>query len=217
MANGFLKPYFCQNPSMQRFLLFIPILLLLTACTDGEKPAEEATSKHSPAFNQSVDDALNSYYALTESFVVWDSISVPARAKELELRIDSLQLGELKKDSVVSSEAVAALASAKMVLRDIHEPNDLTFKRRQLNILTQHFFDFLRAVQYDVKKVYLQECPMAFNDEEPGIWLSPADSIRNPYLGTHHPYYGKGMLHCGDNKTKIDFTPKSGAEEKSNP
>ena len=202
---------------MQRFLLFFPFLLLLTACTDTEKPAEETTSKHSPAFNQSVDDALNSYYALTESFVVWDSISVPARAKELELKIDSLQLGELKKDSIVSSEAVAALASAKMVLRDIHEPNDLVFKRRQLNILTQYFFDFLRAVQYDVKKVYLQECPMAFNDEEPGIWLSPEDSIRNPYLGMHHPYYGKGMLHCGDNKTKIDFTPKSGAEEKSNP
>ena len=127
---------------MQRFLLFFPFLLLLTACTDTEKPAEETTSKHSPAFNQSVDDALNSYYALTESFVVWDSISVPARAKELELKIDSLQLGELKKDSIVSSEAVAALASAKMVLRDIHEPNDLVFKRRQLNILTQHFFRF---------------------------------------------------------------------------
>jgi hypothetical protein len=49
---------------------------------------------------------------------------------------------------------------------------------------------------------------MAFNDTEPGDWLSETDSIRNPYLGLHHPKYGKAMIDCGQTKSTIDFTKK---------
>ena len=47
---------------------------------------------------------------------------------------------------------------------------------------------------------------MAFNDTEPGLWLSKTEAIRNPYLGLHHPKYGKAMLVCGEVKDEIQFS-----------
>jgi len=40
------------------------------------------------------------------------------------------------------------------------------------------------------------------------VWLSETDSVRNPYLGLHHPKYGKAMIECGSTKSTIDFISK---------
>jgi hypothetical protein len=47
---------------------------------------------------------------------------------------------------------------------------------------------------------------MAFNDAEPGVWLSSSDSVRNPYLGLHHPKYKSEMVECGGPKDTLNFT-----------
>jgi hypothetical protein len=49
---------------------------------------------------------------------------------------------------------------------------------------------------------------MAFNDSIPGDWLSETESIRNPYMGLHHPRYGDAMIECGSTKSTIDFSKK---------
>ena len=87
------------------------------------------------------------------------------------------------------------------------ESPDLTAKRRALNTISDHLYNFLRVVKYGQKKVYWQECPMAFNDTESGFWLSDSAAIRNPYLGMHDPKYGSGMLRCGETRDSLDFTP----------
>jgi hypothetical protein len=66
----------------------------------------------------------------------------------------------------------------------------------------------MRTIRYDGGKIYLQECPMAFNETEPGVWLSSTDSIQNPYLGLHHPKYKGGMLECGATKDTLNFTTR---------
>lgn len=76
-------------------------------------------------------------------------------------------------------------------------------KRRAFHTVSQNMYDLLRTVQYDAETVYLQECPMAFNDDETGNWLSNTADIRNPYLGLHHPRYKNGMLECGETKDSI--------------
>jgi hypothetical protein len=78
-------------------------------------------------------------------------------------------------------------------------------KRRSFHSLSQNIFDLLRTIRFDAAKVYLQECPMAFNDTEAAIWLSNKTEIRNPYLGLHHPRYQSGMLNCGDVKDSLRF------------
>jgi hypothetical protein len=109
-------------------------------------------------------------------------------------------------------EAITApadtLVLAKKDLQAMVMNKNITDKRHDLNSLTQHLYAFLEKVQYDEKKIYLNECPMAFNDTIPGDWLSETDSIRNPYLGLHHPKYGKAMIDCGGTKSTLDYSSK---------
>lgn len=194
----------------------IPVLLSLiafgfTACNSSEQqaspePQTMIESKHSTAFNQSVQSVLNSYYDLTEAFVNWDSVAASSLAKQLSSKLDSLPLDEIKKDSTAAEKAVSYLDGAKKDVNGIVASSDITAKRHALNALTDNLFGFLNDIKYDREKLYLHECPMAFNDVESGHWISGADSIRNPYLGLHHPRYGKGMLQCGDNKEVLNFT-----------
>ena len=193
---------------MLRHLLLGFLVLAFISCNNDKKQAVKETagpSRHSPEFNRSISSLMDSYYQLTEAFVNWDSSSAASLAKLVKDRLDSLPLEELKKDS--SSEAtITILDGAKNDLEAISAMKDITTKRHALNALSDKLFLLLNTVRYDRQKLYLHECPMAFNDEDPGHWLSPADSIRNPYLGLHHPRYKGGMIECGETKEVINFT-----------
>ena len=201
---------------MRNLIILISILLITIAVwfvvknnkKENPKPQPLAVSKHSSAFNQSIEDAMETYYNLTEAFVNWDSTNAAAKASELKIKLDSLKLDDLKKDSgSISQTALTFIANAKNDVNSIVSETGIENKRHSLNSLTDNLFQFLRVVHYDREKLYLQQCPMAFNDTEPGLWLSKKDSIRNPYLGLHHPRYGKGMIECGETKETLNFTP----------
>ena len=153
---------------------------------------------------------LDSYYELTESLVNWDSLSSQTKAKSLKEKINELQLDELKKDSgAILETANSFLGDSKSNLDSIAANKGITAQREGLNSLSQNLYDFLRVVKYDESKLYFQLCPMAFNNEtSPGVWLSKTDSIINPYMGIHHPHYGKGMIHCGETKDTLNFMPE---------
>ena len=204
---------------MRKFILILFILVIAVLAwlffakrnRDNESHRDKAiaVSKHSSAFNQSVNNALSAYYDLTESFVNWDSVTSKVRAKTVKEKLDSLRLEELKKDSSgISETAQSFIADAKANLDSIQSQSTLTDQRHSLNNLSQNLYDFLRSVKYDQSKLYLQECPMAFNETESGIWLSKAEAIRNPYMGLHHPHYGKGMIDCGEIKDTLNFMRK---------
>jgi hypothetical protein len=147
---------------------------------------------------------MDSYHALTEAFVNWDSSKVDQRSAELKLRLDSINFYGFNPSTI--TVPVDTLQLAKKDLQAMAQKKSIADKRHDLNSLTQHLYAFLNQVQYDEKKIYLNECPMAFNDSIPGDWLSETDSIRNPYMGLHHPHYGSAMIECGNNKSTIDFT-----------
>jgi hypothetical protein len=192
-----------------RFLVIPVVLFILASCNNEEqKPAEKkVASQHSAGFNGSFDAMMGDYYALTEGFVNWDSNAVNARAAALHKSLNNLSLNDLKKDSAAYLTAQETAKSTITTVEEIGKAADITSKRRNFNTLSQNIYDLLRAVKYDEKKLYLQECPMAFNDTEAGVWLTDkgSDVIRNPYLGLHHPKYGKSMIECGSNKSTIDF------------
>jgi Protein of unknown function (DUF3347). len=204
---------------MRNILIVIILLVIVIAgwrLINKTNNAEEArqnpikVSKHSPGFNASVGTMLDAYYGLTESLVNWDSVSAQTKAKSLKEKINSLQLDELKKDSgAILETANSFLSDSKSNLDSIAANTGITAQRDGLNSLTQNLYDFLRVVKYDESKLYLQLCPMAFNNEtSPGVWLSKTDSIINPYMGIHHPHYGKGMIHCGETKDTLNFMPQ---------
>jgi len=160
-------------------------------------------SKHTPAFNASIDSLLSHYYTLSESFVNWDSGSVKQNAVALNEKIQNMHFDEFSKDTAVHQTVLSYKAEISKNLQAIINESDLTARRRTFHTLSQNMYDMLRSVQHDASKVYLQECPMAFNDTETAIWLSKTADIRNPYLGLYHPRYKSGMLECGEVKDSI--------------
>ena len=196
---------------MRAFIIFFSIFFLAACETADKKPAEQKTaSHHSDEFNRSFDAMMNDYYTLSEAFVAWDLNAVDSGSRALENSIRSISLEDLKNDTAVHATAVETLKNVTASAGDISKSPDLTSKRHNFNALSQNIYDLLRVAKYDMKKLYLQECPMAFDDTESGLWLTEkgTDSIRNPYLGLRHPKYGSSMLECGSNKSTIDFQKK---------
>lgn len=168
-----------------------------------------AVSKHSAVFNESVNKALEAYYNLSEALVNWDSATVNNRSAELQKELKEVKLDELQKDTTgIYETAAGAVQNLQNDVTELEKGGSLTEKRRKFHSLSGNLYDFLRVIDYDGSPVYLQECPMAFNENETAQWISRSgadEARRNPYLGTRDPKYGKGMLACGTTIDSLRF------------
>lgn len=196
-------------------ILAIAGVLLWFFLVTKRKPKEEtpkdqpvAVSHHSTAFNQSIDSFLASYYTLTEALVNWDSTGVTTTARNMDQALANVKWNELQKDTVIYQTASSYADVFKNDISVLSGTENLTTKRHAFHSLTQNMYDMLRTIKYDESKLYLQQCPMAFNDTEEGLWLSKTNKIRNPYLGLHHPKYKGGMISCGETKDTLNFQGK---------
>ena len=172
----------------------------------GPKPVSLTVSKHSPAFNQSIQSLLDAYYILSEAFVNWDTALIATSGNKLKAALDNLKVEELKVDTTgIYETALDPLANAKNEAANILKEPSIENKRTAFNNLSENLRLLFIVVKYDQGKLYWQECPMAFGDDQPGYWLSKTDAVRNPYLGTSHPKYKDGMLNCGGPKDTINF------------
>lgn len=209
---------------MKRFLLIIVVLLVAGFLVwrfvfrkeekpQGPDPIPLAVSKHSDSFNRSVKNMLQGYYDLSEAFVVWDTAAVNREALDLRSAIDSLKIDEMQKDTAIYPTVRSQWEAIQSEINGLITDEGLQEKRASFNMLSQQIFDLLRIIQYDVEKVYYQECPMAMNNyESSAYWLSVEaedDKRRNPYLGTKDPKYGKGMLTCGAVLDSINYVKAS--------
>ena len=171
----------------------------------GPKPEPLTVSKHSEVFNQSMQKMLSTYYQMTEAFVDWDTTAINKYGGDFKAALDSVQINELQKDTVIYLTALDPLANAKTEINSILADPSINEKRSSFNILSDNIRSLLVIVKYDRAKIYWQECPMAFGEEKPGNWLSKTVDVRNPYMGTKDPKYGDGMLDCGGPKDTINF------------
>lgn len=171
----------------------------------GPKAPPLTVSQHSDAFNSSMGTLLKAYYEMTEGFVNWDTAIIRNTGDHLLQAFDSLKLEELQKDSLIYQTALQPYNNARAELNAILTDPNFAERRGSLNILSDNIRNLLVIVKYDQAKVYWQECPMAFDGDKPGNWLSQTDKVRNPYLGTKDPQYGDKMLECGGPKDTINF------------
>ena len=182
---------------------------------NGPQPQGLTVSKHSNSFNESMSNAMNSYYALTESFVNWDTTKINSSLAEFKASVDSLRIQEMEKDSAIYPTVQSQWELIKAEIVGMQADTALYEKRESLNMLSQQMFDLLRIVKYDAAKVYYQECPMALNNyESSAFWLSTEGDPkkrRNPYLGLHDPKYGKAMLTCGATRDSINYVTSPAA------
>src|SRR5574338_1155629 len=147
----------------------------------GPKPEPLPVSKHSSAFNESLQNVLNAYYDLTDAFAGSDTVAIHTAATALKDAFDNFKIDELKQDSTIYLTAVDPGNNAKAELESILVDPSIDEKRESLNILSDNLRNLLVVVKYDLAKVYWQECDRAFGEDKPGNWLSRSADSKNPY------------------------------------
>jgi hypothetical protein len=204
----------------KRILIFMAIgLVAAYACWKFRKapsasiPSAESapkiSHKHSDSLNQSINALLQQYMTLAESFIEADTLSIKKSAKNMMEGWSVINDNWFAQDSLLNRMMLNEVATnVASNLQSLQRQTDLTEMRRDFSSLTETMFPiFFNAIQYEGDKLYIQRCPMAFNDEEPASWISRSAEIMNPYLGKKHPVYKAGMLHCGEVVDSIQLKP----------
>ena len=198
--------------------MFFAILLLLAGLirfyvyggsssnSNEPKPPPLTVSKHSEAFNQSVENLMNAYYGMTVGFVNSDTAIIHQTSNTLKAALDSFKVEELKQDSLIYETALQPLQNIKAEIASIIADPSIAEKRGSLNIFSNELFTLLSTVRYDLAKLYWQECASAFGEDKPGNWISKTEQSLNPY----------GQKDCAEVRTSINFVPvdttKSGTD-----
>ncbi len=191
---------------MKNLLLVLALSVAFTACKNKEdKKAEEPVVKkegngiqYSEPFLQTINTTLNSYYALKDAFVASDTVKINATGIELKNLLDSLKLDELyAKDTLAFASINGRPGDVSAEITGMLGEKELEKKRESFELISNGFYDMMRAIRPGGTTIYYQYCPMAFNDKG-AYWLSNADSIRNPY-------FGKKMLTCGEVKETMKY------------
>ncbi|MEO9005142.1 MAG: DUF3347 domain-containing protein [Ginsengibacter sp.] len=163
------------------------------------EPQTDAVAKHSEEFNQRIAGIMGAYMNMKNAFVDGDTVAIRSETSQFIASIDSLNLNELqKKDSSISMAMQQNISDIKANASPILQDNDITEMRHDFSMVSENLYPFLKTVGYEGRKLYWQNCPMAFGEDKPANWLSNTSEILNPYLGKTHPEYKSAMLHCGE-------------------
>ena len=138
-------------------------------------------SKHSPEFNQSMEEIMDNYYKMTDNFISGDTMAINKNAAKLKISLDSLKIEELKKDSDIYETAATIWDNTKTEISGMVGDPSLQAKRESLNLFSNELFTLLLTIHYDLSKLYWQECSSAFGDDTPGNWISASEGSKNPY------------------------------------
>ncbi len=203
---------------MKRFLAIIFLVIILLATwwlffrTDNvettvvnEKSSEHiATTKHSVAFNSALENTMSNYFEMKNAFVNDDSAGAKIAASKFVISTDSIPLNELSNgDTQVVATIRQQLGDIKSNAAPISQEATMADMRKDFSMVSEFLYPFLKTLGYEGKKIYWQNCPMAFGDDKPANWLSTSTEINNPYLGMHHPEFKSSMLHCGETMDSI--------------
>lgn len=172
---------------------------------DGIKMTPIALKKHTDNFNNSVDKAVAAYFNMKDAFIEDDTMKVKQYATAFIVSLDSIPLDELKKDTAIIFEtAKSNINDIKANAQSLLAQTNITEMRHDFSMVTDMMYpSFFKTINYEGPSIYLQNCPMAFGDEQPANWISNSNEVVNPYLGKHHPEYKATMLHCGMVKDSI--------------
>ena len=174
----------------------------------GPRVAALKVGKHSSPFNKSIDNVVKSYLDIKSSLVEADSVKAIMEGQKFLVLIDSMKLDDLKKDtSSIYTTAVAQIGDIKSNAQAMIKEGNLTEVRQDFKMVTENFYPFLKTINYEGPKLFLQNCPMAFGEGKDANWISDTTeriNRLNPYLGKHDPEFKATMLHCGTLVDSID-------------
>lgn len=189
-------------------LFFIAAYIVLGACNN--KPTENAAttpagfkSKNTDSFNIAFDSVLVNYDNLRNAFIEWDTTAADKYAALLQNSLVSVPYEQLP-DEANASKATGIAQNAADVLQTLISIDSIGNKRRFFYTVSESMYHLIKTTGYDKKVIYHKKCPMAFNGDREGWWISETKKIDNPYFGKHHPKYKNAMLECGTVEDSIN-------------
>lgn len=127
------------------------------------------------------------------------------KAKELQSELNKVDMKLLEGEAHLLW--MKQLKPMKEALGMMAESNKIEKQRKAFDLLSQHYIEVIQSFGAGAQNLYIQECPMAFNDRG-AQWLSREKKVLNPY-------FGADMLNCGSvvqsiNSEKNQSTDHSG-------
>jgi hypothetical protein len=181
--------------------------LLRTKNSVTQPPKQEAIllKKHSPAFNNSVNNLMNAYFKMKDAFVEADTVAAKENTRLFIRLLDSIPVVELDKDSLLISEtAKLTMADIKANAQSLLQQTNITEMRQDFRTVSDMLYPgFFKVINYEGPALFLQNCPMAFGAEKDANWISNSNEVINPYLGKKDPTFNATMVHCGSVKDSI--------------
>ena len=168
-----------------------------TSNSHESKATPLAVSKHSDAFNKSVENILTAYYKMTEDFSTENAEQIAQSINSVKSTLDSFKIDELKVDSLIYQTALQPYNNAKVEVSSMYMDHSMLEKRASLNIFSNELFSLLSTVRYDKTKLYWLECTEAFGTDKPGNWIGKTEQAANPY----------GKENCIETRTTLNFVP----------
>ncbi|GFD73937.1 hypothetical protein KUL113_33570 [Tenacibaculum sp. KUL113] len=148
----------------------------------------------SKKFKEQLQKAYKAYIVLKDALVKTDANAAKISAGNLQKALTSVDMKLLTNEEAHKQwmQLVPALKSSNA---EIGKTTDVSAQRKYFKVLSEHF---IIAVQsFGINEVtYKQYCPMADSDKG-AYWLSKEKQVLNPY-------FGEGMLKCGEVKEIIN-------------
>ncbi len=145
------------------------------------------------AFKEELGQVLKQYIVLKDALVATDTQAAAAAAGGFLKTLNQIDMLLLQGDAhhfwMQQQNALQAHAG------QIANQGEVEEQRRQFEFLSNALIETVQAFGLKGQQVYVQHCPMAFNDRG-ADWLSYEEEVLNPY-------FGEKMLKCGIVKDSI--------------
>jgi hypothetical protein len=189
-------------------IVFLSLSFIIVACNNNPTENTIATekvfkSKNTDSFNTAFDSVMINYDSLRNAFINWDTTSADKYASLLQNALISVPYDQLH-DEDAATKATSIAQNAADGLQTLINIDSINNKRRFFYTVSEEMYHLIKTTGYDKAIIYHKKCPMAFNGDREGWWISETKKIDNPYFGRFHPKYKNAMLECGTVEDSIN-------------
>jgi len=190
---------------MWKFFIIIASLFALASCEDngGKNNVPEGAplttqGNNSDIVNYGIGGIVNEYYAIKDAFVLENDAIINQHALAMQKGIDTLDLKSVQGTNLDKDKNTQLISEIVAALKTLLNEKEIDAKRKPFQTISDKLYDLIKSVRFDKQIIYLEHCPMAFN-QTGANWLSNTPDIKNPYIP-------KKMIDCGEVLDTLDFT-----------
>lgn len=149
--------------------------------SESHNTQPQETEKMQMTGNQ-LETVYTSYFSLKDALVKTDAITAAAKANDMLVAIEAVQMDKLPMDvHMVWMKVMKGLVADT---KDIASNTDVKKQRVSFKTASTSVYDLMKVSKSETP-TYYQYCPMVKAN-----WLSKEAAVKNPY-------YGSSMLTCG--------------------